>query len=232
MLIKFSVDQHRDNRSSVSMLSKRSVVKGPGFVCGSWLLLLQYVTSVIIQFRPVLCRLWSGELEMDRSKQREEGTHMERLDCSLQWKSLESRMELAFTWSWTLHGPRSRPVPCPCVRLSLFFPAASKTPPPCPAAVDLSAKTGVGILAGLACSGSPAAVCVSAIQPSLKRLFRLADPARGRLIDPRFHSNSLCAPPPSIHLGEKYSLRCLCRVVALMILLGSYSRTCRRHRHH
>lgn len=166
------------------MLSKRSVVKGPGFVCGSWLLLLQYVTSVIIQFRPVLCRLWSGELEMDRSKQREEGTHMERLDCSLQWKSLESRMELAFTWSWTLHGPRSRPVPC--VRLSLFFPAASKTPPPCPAAVDLSAKTGVGILAGLACSGSPAAVCVSAIQPSLKRLFRLADPARGRLIDPRF----------------------------------------------
>lgn len=39
MLIKFSVDQHRDNRSSVSMLSKRSVVKGPGFVCGSWLLL-------------------------------------------------------------------------------------------------------------------------------------------------------------------------------------------------
>lgn len=184
MLIKFSVDQHRDNRSSVSMLSKRSVVKGPGFVCGSWLLLLQYVTSVIIQFRPVLCRLWSGELEMDRSKQREEGTHMERLDCSLQWKSLESRMELAFTWSWTLHGPRSRPVPC--VRLSLFFPAASKTPPPCPAAVDLSAKTRGGILAGLACSGSPAAVCVSAIQPSLKRLFRLADPARGRLIDPRF----------------------------------------------
>lgn len=47
---------------------------------------------------------------------------MERLDCSLQRKSLESRsrMELAFTWTWTLHGPRSRPVPCRACG-SLFF---------------------------------------------------------------------------------------------------------------
>lgn len=173
------------------MLSKRSVVKGPGFVCGSWArgsCCLQYVTSVIIQLRPVLCRLWSGELEMDRAKQRGGHTHgTPRLQPSMEKLGIEDGARFYME----LDSPRTTVTPR-AVRAALsFFPAASKTPPPCPAAVDLSAKTGVGILAGLACSGSPAAVCVSgfrlsAIQPSLKRLFRLADPARGRLIDPRF----------------------------------------------